>query len=120
MLQGSHAEHHRKTCRPEVVAPKKMSTPESDQQSCCKSIIEPTFDKANDMPAVMDRKSVTSTVSAKKFLPNSAQLNTKLAKNRSSVKRHKGQAKRRQKRYHDAKVNWQSFKKADKVYVFFL
>ena len=106
--------------KPEVVVPEKVSTPESEQQSCFKSIIEPTFDKANDMPAVVDRKSVTSTVSTKKLLPNSAQLNTQLVKNRSSVKRHKGQANRRQKRYHDAKVNWQSFKKADKVYVFFL
>lgn len=32
---------------------------------------------------------------------------------------HTGQEMRRQKRYHDAKVNWQRFAKNDKVYVLF-
>ena len=45
--------------KPEVVVPEKVSTPESEQQSCFKSIIEPTFDKANDMPAMVDRQSVS-------------------------------------------------------------
>ena len=90
-----------------------MSTPESEQQFYCKSIIEPTLGKAYDLTAVVDRKSVNSTVSAKKFLPNSAKLNTPIRKangamrNSISAKRHKGQAQRRQKRYHDAKVNRQ-------------
>ena len=61
-----------KPAKPEIVAPEKVSTSESEQQSCCKSILEPTFDKAIDMTAVVDRKSVTSTVSAKTFLPNNA------------------------------------------------
>ena len=43
----------------------------------------------------------------------------RLEEDHSAVRHHTGQEMRRQKRYHDAKVNWQTFKKADKVYVFF-
>ena len=49
----------RKPEKPEVVFPKKVSTPESEQQSCFKSIIESTSGRAYDMPVVVDRKSVT-------------------------------------------------------------
>ena len=68
----------RKPAKPEAVVPEKVSTPKSEQQSCCKSIIEPIFDQTNDILAVVDRNSVTSTISAKKFLTNSAILNTQI------------------------------------------
>ena len=35
-----------------------------------------------------------------------------------AVRHHTGQEMRRQKRYHDTRVNWQSFKKTDKAYDF--
>ena len=66
---------------------------------------QPTLGQAKGMPAVVDRKSVITIVFVKKPLPNRAQLNTQLAKNRSSVKRHTDQAMYRQMRHHDAKVN---------------
>lgn len=46
-------------------------------------------------------------------------LKARMEEAHSAVRYHTGQEMRRQKRYHDAKVNWQCFAKNDKVYVFF-
>jgi hypothetical protein len=45
---------------------------------------------------------------------------SRLEETHNAVRYHTGQEMCRQKRYHDAKINWQIFSKDDQVYVFFL
>ena len=47
------------------------------------------------------------------------ELKQRMEEAHTAVRQHTGQEMRRQKRYHDAKINWQSFQKGDAVYVFF-
>jgi hypothetical protein len=48
--------------------------------------------------------------------PKTKQVKSRL---KEAHRQHTGQEMRRQKRYHDAMINWQIFSKDDQVYVFF-